>query len=304
MGKITRFFKFVHDFSKGGSVPRIANYEITSRCNLKCEHCYWMKNNDSNKELSDEQWTEVFTEHQSQGVAFAFLSGGEPTLRLKVIESADRVFNGLSIASNGVIKVPERIRRRLFISIDGPREVHDRIRGAKVFDRVVENITGDKRVLISPTLSKSNFRYIDELVGLARKTGVAGITFSLYTSHDKDNDPLLLSGTELDWTLAKLSAAWKSNRKLVFMTPYIINLLKEKQHHHKCLFKGRNIVSYSSEMQRKTPCVLGTGVNCATCGCIVPMVSYALTRGNLRSWLLLNRMFPKDYFHIGQREEN
>lgn len=115
--KFIRFLKFLRDFKKDSVFPRIANYEITSRCNLNCEHCYWMKSLDSKDELSDEQWREVFIEHKSRGVAFAFLTGGEPSLRLNVIDLVDRVFNDLSIASNGVIKIPEHIKRRIFNKI-------------------------------------------------------------------------------------------------------------------------------------------------------------------------------------------
>jgi len=101
------------------------------------------------------------------------------------------------------------------ISIDGPRDVHNRIRGSEVFDKVLNNIMDDQRVLIAPTLSRSNYRHIDELIDLARETNVGGITFSLYTSHKKENDPLLLAGRELEWTLSKLREAWKKNKDLI-----------------------------------------------------------------------------------------
>ena len=298
MSKVIRFLKFLRDFKKGGDFPRIANYEITSRCNLHCEHCYWMKCANSADELSDDQWREVFVDHKSKGVSFAFLTGGEPTLRLSVIEMADRVFNGLSIASNGVIKIPEHIKRRIFISLDGPREVHNRIRGSNVFDKVLKNIKDDKRVLIAPTLSRSNYRHIAELVRIARDSNVEGITFALYTSHTDKDDPLLLTGDELEQVIASLHKAWKENRDIVFMTPYIIELSRRKEHQHDCFFKGRNFISFNAAMEIKKPCVLGEGVNCRTCGCNVPMISYALKKADFRSWFMVNRMFPQKYFKI------
>ncbi|MBN2289833.1 MAG: radical SAM protein [Candidatus Glassbacteria bacterium] len=296
MSKVIRFFRFLHDFKKGSSFPRVANYEITSRCNLSCEHCYCKKNPGAQDHLSDEQWSEVFTEHKARGVTFSFLTGGEPTLRMPVIEAADHIFNGLAIASNGVIKVPEQIRRRLFISLDGPPEVHNRIRGKDVFDTVMNNIAGDRRVIVSPTLSTTNYEHIDELIRITRESGVEGISFSLYTSHVRTDDPLLLKGEKLEWVIEKLLDGWKKNRKLFFMTPYIINLLRNKPHKNECFFRGSNFISFDARMQEKKPCVLGAGVNCATCGCIVPMISYALKKMNLRSWFMLNRMFPTRYF--------
>jgi len=301
VNKVVRFFKFLRDYKKISELPRVANYEITSSCNLKCAHCYWWKTDNSKKELSSEEWTEVFLDHKSKGVSMAFLTGGEPALRPDVIDSADRIFGAIAIASNGVNKISNRINRRIFISLDGPRDVHNRIRGADIFDKVIENIRNDKRVIIAPTLSMLNYKYIDELVQIARDTNVEGITFALYTSHSDRDDPLLLSGDELDKVISWLNKAWKQNRDIVFMTPYIIALFKEKEHQHDCFFKGRNFISFNAALAVKKPCVLGAGVVCRTCGCNVPMISYALKKADFRSWFMLNRMFPQKYFGIKEQ---
>ena len=294
--KIARMYRFIRDFKRDSSFPKVANYEITARCNLECEHCYWRKGLQGPDELSAEQWSQVFAEHKQRGVTFAFLTGGEPALRLEVVRAADRIFTGLAIATNGVVRIPPDIERRLFVSLDGPREIHNRIRGRDVFDTVLENYRGDSRVIISPTLSSTNYRHIDELIEITREMQVAGITFSLYTSHSEDGDPLLLTGDELEWTVDRLHQAKRRYGNLLLITPYIIDLFHNKEHHEQCFFRGRNFISYDAALNAKRPCVLGDGINCRTCGCIVPVISYALRRGNLRSWLMLNRMFPRRYF--------
>jgi len=68
--KIARFFKFLRNYKKETKFPRVANYEITSNCNLQCAHFYWWKGGNSKKELSREEWTEVFLDHKSKGVEF------------------------------------------------------------------------------------------------------------------------------------------------------------------------------------------------------------------------------------------
>lgn len=294
--KVTRMYRFIRDFKQNGSFPKVANYEITARCNLNCEHCYWKKGLKGPQELSSEQWTRVFAEHRERGMTFAFLTGGEPALRMDVVRAADRMFTGLAIATNGVVPIPRDINRRLFVSLDGPRDVHNRIRGKDIFDTVVENYRGDSRVVISPTLSVTNYEYIDELIEITRRMDVGGITFSLYTSHLEQDDPLLLTGEKLEWTVNKLNRAIGKHGDLMLMTPYVINLFRDKQHHEQCFFRGRNFVSYDAELNAKHPCVLGEGINCRTCGCIVPVISYSLRKGNLKSWLMLNRMFPASYF--------
>ena len=298
MNKVLRFFKFLRDYKQVTEMPRVANYEITSRCNLKCMHCYWWKGDNNGKEFTSEEWTRIFLDHKSKGVSMAFITGGEPSLRPDVIDSADRIFTALAIASNGVKKIDSRVNRRIFISLDGPREIHNRIRGADIFDRVIENIQDDDRVIIAPTLSTLNHEYIADMVQIARDTRVDGITFALYTSHTNGDDPLLLTGEKLEQTISSLRKLYKKNSDIMFMTPFIIEMFRNKAHRESCFFKGSNFISFNSELQVKKPCVLGAGVACETCGCNVPMISFAMKKADFRSWFMLNRMFPQRHFKM------
>jgi len=295
MSKTSRLFSFLKNSLKKKDFPDVINYEITSRCNLNCEHCYWRKTIKSKKELSCDEWKHVFLEHKSRGANSAYLTGGEPALRLDIIKLADDIFDGLGIVSNGVIKIPDEIQRRIFISIDGPKEIHDKIRGRKVFDIVLKNIKDDKRVILTPTLSTTNYMYIGELVKIAKDANVEGITFSTYTSHNKENDPLLLKGKELDETVDKLKEVWKKNKDIVFLTPSMINLFKTKEHYKQCYFKGKNFISFDAALNIKRPCVIGEGVDCSTCGCIVPVMSHSLKHLDIKSWILFDRYFPERY---------
>lgn len=122
-----------------------------------------------------------------------------------------------------------------------------------------------------------------------------GITFSTYTSHRETGDPLLLNGEKLAWTVDKLREVWKDNRDIVLLSPRIINLFRTKEHYKKCFFQGKNFISFGANMNIKRPCTFGKGVNCRTCGCIVPIVSYAMGRVDIRAWFLARRFFPKKY---------
>lgn len=295
MLKIVRFLKFIKRIKEKKDFPHIVNYDITSQCNLNCEHCYWRKTHNSREELSDEEWERIFLGHKKSGATAAYLTGGEPALRLKVIILANRIFDEIGIISNGTLKIPEYIQRRIFISLDGPKEIHNRIRRADVFDKIMNHIQDDKRVILTPTLSTTNYQTIDELIEITRKSNVEGITFSIYTSHRETADPLLLEGEKLAWTINKLREVWRKNRGMVLLTPRIMDLFKTKEHAKRCFFRGNALVSFDAKMNIKKPCTLGAGVNCKTCGCIVPMVSYAVGRVDIRAWFLLERFFPEKY---------
>jgi MoaA/NifB/PqqE/SkfB family radical SAM enzyme len=160
---------------------------------------------------------------------------------------------------------------------------------------IMKNIANDKRVILTPTLSTTNYRYIDDFVEIAKECGVEGITFSTYISHSGTGDPLILQKEHIDFIVARLYEAWKNNKQLVFLTPFVIKLFKTKKHIEHCYFRGKSFASFDASLHTKHPCVLGEGINCSTCGCIVPMVAYALRHGDVRSWFLFDRLFPERY---------
>ena len=105
----------------------------------------------------------------------------------------------IQIATNGIIKIPEDIKATIWVSIDGNKETHNKIRGAKIYDKVIKNITDDPRITISTTLSTTNYKQVHEIVNNCIKTGVSGIFFMLYSGTFKD--PLLLTGDKLKKTI-------------------------------------------------------------------------------------------------------
>lgn len=64
--------------------PLIVQFELTSRCNLDCKMCYVHTQNNAelyNKELSTEQWKQIFDEAYDCGMVYALVTGGECLLR-------------------------------------------------------------------------------------------------------------------------------------------------------------------------------------------------------------------------------
>lgn len=291
-----KFIKLVLSNFKKKDFPGIVNYDITSNCNLNCEHCYWRKTYNPKKEISDKEWIKIFKDHVKKGTTMAYITGGEPTLRINLIRAAYKIFPKIAIASNGIIKIPEDIQCRINISLDGPERIHNKIRGAKVFRKIMENMKNDRRVIISSTLSTTNYKYIEEMVNITRDLNVEGIFFSFYTSHSGENDPLYLKGKELDWTINKLLKLQKKNKDIIFMTPGMIKSLKEKKYINDCYFRNPDFLALDANMNRKSPCTLGIGAICSTCGCIVPMMGYALKNMDISAWVLFRKFYPERYY--------
>jgi len=129
--------------------PMATNYDLTYKCNLRCEHCYFHRaveekclQGESLNDLTNEQWIKIFKYHRSIGVNSAALTGGEPTLRMNLLFEAKKIFDNVQITTNGIKKIPKFPRKQpvIWTSLDGGPETHNAIRGAEIFDRIIENI--------------------------------------------------------------------------------------------------------------------------------------------------------------------
>ncbi|MBD3230931.1 MAG: radical SAM protein [Candidatus Lokiarchaeota archaeon] len=277
------------------NIPLAVNYDITYKCNLNCEHCYFRSSNPKPWELSDEQWHEVFKKHHSLGISSAALTGGEPTLRMNVIRDAYETFGLIQIATNGLIKIPDDIRATIWTSIDGVEETHNKIRGAKIYKKVIENIRDDPRITISTTLSTSNYKEIEQVVENCTKIGVSGIFFMLYSGNL--NDPLLLTGSKLKRTIREIYRMIDEYPDFVIYSKMMTDCMLTKKFINECIFLDNNlIVSYFPDMRKKR-CVMGDWVDCRTCSCIVPIIAYSVKRIDLE---ILRRA---EKFSLGLRKD-
>jgi Fe-coproporphyrin III synthase len=126
------------------SSPLKLSYAVTYRCNLRCAMCkIWEKN--SRNELTVDDVRAFF--HRPHGTHWVGLTGGEPFLRddlpllVDAILTSPSRISALHFATNGTLT--ERIVRLatdttaqhrdlklvFTVSIDGPPELHDKIRG-------------------------------------------------------------------------------------------------------------------------------------------------------------------------------
>lgn len=139
------------------SAPQFLDLSLTHHCNLNCPYCFYDDEMAVTRDLTTEEWLQVFTGLHNLPVRELVLSGGEVFTRkdlpilLEAICNAGKRF---SILTNGTlvdddwIEVLKRYRTRLSyiqFSVDGScADVHDSIRGDGSFERT---IAGLRRVL-------------------------------------------------------------------------------------------------------------------------------------------------------------
>jgi len=165
-------------------VPYSAQIMVTLKCNAKCPFCSIdsLPKPYTDKEMTTEQIKYLIDQLAELGVNALSLTGGEPTLRKDLPELVHHMgvyhdfMNG--ITSNGYLlpKVLPKLEGLDFIltSLDYPTaKLHDKMRGIKVFDNVIESIRiankKDIRVIISTVVMKNNLHLLEDMCELAEK---------------------------------------------------------------------------------------------------------------------------------------
>ncbi len=115
-------------------------WNVTSRCNLKCEHCYAAVSS-RQSELTTGQAKAVIDDLAGFGVPVVLFSGGEPFVRPDIFELAEYAASkGLRVvfSTNGTLiddAAADRIAKigvsYVGISMDGMEQVHDAFRGVQ-----------------------------------------------------------------------------------------------------------------------------------------------------------------------------
>jgi len=145
---ITKVISGFLKFKTGRPTPIFASYNVTGRCNMKCVFCEWWKN--EIPELPTKKALAAIDAVCSLGVPFFDLSGGEPLLRKDLIVLAKRVASHgclVSMNTNGTLLTKDRVSEianifdTVVVSLDGPKEVHDKIRGVTgTYEKAIEAI--------------------------------------------------------------------------------------------------------------------------------------------------------------------
>ena len=154
-------------------IPLAVSWSLTNRCNFRCRYCNIWKI--KSKELTTKQVFSVIDELAKMGTQRISFSGGEPMLRKdigQIIDYCNRKRISTSMNSTGIF-VKERIKELknldlLKLSLDGPKEIHDFVRGSGSYKAVIEAANTAKKnnikIAFTSTLTKFNINKIDFLL--------------------------------------------------------------------------------------------------------------------------------------------
>ena len=125
---------------------RILEIHPTLRCNLRCEHCYSSSGPWVREELPSQVVEQVLSDSARMGYEVLSVSGGEPFLCRglnNILRHACALGMRTAVTTNGYFLDPSHLEPlsgyldMLAISLDGPPEIHNRMRGSpQAFDHL------------------------------------------------------------------------------------------------------------------------------------------------------------------------
>ncbi len=143
-----------------------STYDMTSKCNMDCEGCYYFAGDKSftKDETGPEQWKTLFEAEKERGITFVVLAGAEPTLVPELCKVAYQTIPHGAIATNGILKVPEDIKYRIHISVWGDDDYSLTYRKVKnCLNRQLSAYSEDDRAVFVYTFTKQNIDQIDDI---------------------------------------------------------------------------------------------------------------------------------------------
>jgi len=177
--------------------PFMVSYSITTKCNLKCKHCYSESiDQPSPNELSTEEAFRLMDELSDWGIGFLVIDGGEPLCRedlLDVVKYASSKGIRTTLGSNGTL-IDEEIASNLLkaglrsvaISIDGADAgTHDSFRGVSgAFEQALRGARACKAAGLTfqfnLVIRKETLPQLENMLHLAIESGAnAGEFFDL-----------------------------------------------------------------------------------------------------------------------------
>lgn len=201
----------------GRHVPPFLIASIASQCNLHCAGCYaraggGCSEEATSRDLTGDQWANIFEEAASLGTSFILLAGGEPLMRRDVIMAAAAcrnvvfpIFTNGTMLDDAYLALFDQHRNLIpVLSVEGTDAETDARRGDGVAHCISQAMRElhKKRILFgaSITVTRKNLAevldeaYLEKL----RENGCGIVFFVEYVPAEKGTEHLALRQEDID----------------------------------------------------------------------------------------------------------
>lgn len=258
----------------------MAMFNITNRCTLKCRHCFVYREGNPNipsTEMDSDTMVEKIKELKKRhGFQMVLWMGGEPLLRPEVLREATKLFGRNTVTTNGTVDLIDLPRCIYVVSVDGPPDINDDIRGKGSFGKVMKTLSRipdnfGPKVMCQCVVTRNNEDRLEELVQLLEPTNAQGMTFSFYVPRSNDDSDLTWGSLKRRDKAVKETMRlkekypdfiWNTTRNLELMLSQNAKAVTDN-----CLPKKLLLPHYlEGDDFVRTFCCYGNDVDCDLCG--------------------------------------
>ena len=186
--------------------PIIAGMPLTDVCNLQCKHC--VVANTGRGHYSFQTIDEFMRHFYDIGARILYLQGGEimtwqqGTLNANdvILHAHELGFFRVAAVTNGTLGIPGEADL-VWVSLDGSETVHDSIRGAGTFARMMANVKASKHKCINfnMTINRLNAKDVEAVAEISKDTSaVHGVSFNFHTPYSGVENMMIPIGERAD----------------------------------------------------------------------------------------------------------
>jgi MoaA/NifB/PqqE/SkfB family radical SAM enzyme len=301
--KLTKVIRTLGDVTRlmvlGMPDNAVGSIDVTKRCNLRCEHCYFFAVEHKERELTVDEWIEKLEAMKAAGDPMLLCTwvGGEPMVRKELIDAGRRYFKHNTIVTNGTMELPDWPDCTWVISIDGTEEAFAKMRAPGIYQKIKENVLRhpELRIQISCVITSLTVGCIEDLIKEWGPLARGGIIFDFFTPVNKLDESLWLDWPQRDAVIDQLFALKKNYPGKINMLDSTLDLMRSKNSKKvtdNCLFKNKAF-TLGADGDTKGKCMMGDNADCDKCGCVVPYYMATMNSPKLVAKEAVKRVFGR-----------
>lgn len=299
MSKVVQFVDYARWWLSGkfGRKTSLVNTMIIHyACNLRCKHCSVVQHSDAGLSMSYDYIVKEMQTQFNEGARIMYFEGGETTLWKDgdkdlgdlIAKSKEIGYYNVGYTTNGTNKFFTG-SDIISISLDGPKDIHDKIRGEGVYDKLMKNLDDmnfDGAVFANMVVQRDNLDYIEETAEIARvNINIDGIMFNFITPPPYE---LALTKEEKEKAV-ELMIKLKKGVYPVLNSKNGLRMLAEEDWSEKCPYYIT--VFTLPDGQKFGGCPMAGTDSCKQCGFAAPREYYFVDRGDPSTILDISSMF-------------